>query len=118
MRVILAHLTWHLDFGLCLESMNWLEQKVHFLWAKSPLMIQARYIRQICRKIGFESAIGAGLTESWSSMKLVERRVGLGGPCGLGHWDQFCVPWGQRLLFTASCDFHQRPNLFSPLGPY
>jgi hypothetical protein len=85
MRVILAHLTWHFNFRLCLESMNWLNQKVHFLWAKSSLMIQARYIRQICRKIGFKSAISAGLTESGSSVKLVERRVRLGGPCGLGH---------------------------------
>lgn len=45
MRVILAHLTWHFDFELCPESMDWLDQKVHFLWVKSPLLVKARYIR-------------------------------------------------------------------------
>ncbi|EMD61120.1 hypothetical protein GGP41_010023 [Bipolaris sorokiniana] len=45
MRVILASLTWHFDFELCPESANWLDQKVHFLWAKDPLLVKARYIR-------------------------------------------------------------------------
>ena len=44
MRVILAHLTWHFNFELCPESAKWLDQKVHFLWAKSPLMVKARPI--------------------------------------------------------------------------
>ncbi|KAJ4338056.1 hypothetical protein N0V87_004203 [Didymella glomerata] len=45
MRVILAHLTWHFDFELCPEGANWLDQKVHFLWVKAPLMVKARNIR-------------------------------------------------------------------------
>ncbi|KAF2999895.1 hypothetical protein E8E13_008449 [Curvularia kusanoi] len=45
MRVILAHLTWHFDFELCPESLNWIDQEVHFLWDKSPLLVKARCIR-------------------------------------------------------------------------
>lgn len=45
MRVILAHLTWHFDFELCPESENWLDQKVHFLWVKPPLLVKARYLQ-------------------------------------------------------------------------
>jgi hypothetical protein len=45
MRVILASLIWNFDFELCPISENWLDQKVHFLWAKSPLMVKVAYVR-------------------------------------------------------------------------
>lgn len=45
MRVILAHLTWHFDYELCPESVNWIDQKVYFLWEKPPLMVKARQIQ-------------------------------------------------------------------------
>lgn len=45
MRVILAHLIWHFDFELCPESEGWMDQKVHFLWAKPQLLVKAKYIR-------------------------------------------------------------------------
>lgn len=45
MRAILASLMWHFDFELCRESDDWLNQEVHLLWVKSPLMVKAKYVR-------------------------------------------------------------------------
>lgn len=45
MRILLASIIWNFDFELCPECENWDNQKVHFVWAKPPLLVKARYIR-------------------------------------------------------------------------
>ena len=40
MRLVLARLLWNFDVELCEESSQWMEQKVFFLWEKSPLMVK------------------------------------------------------------------------------
>ncbi|XP_014551167.1 hypothetical protein COCVIDRAFT_42475 [Bipolaris victoriae FI3] len=44
-RTTVAHLIWHFDFELCPESANWIDQKVHMVWVKPPLMVKLKYVR-------------------------------------------------------------------------
>ena len=40
MRLIIAKLLWHFDMELCVESEEWIKQKVYTLWEKPPLMVK------------------------------------------------------------------------------
>lgn len=41
MRLLLAKVLFNLDFELCDESRDWIDQKVYLLWQKKPLMCRA-----------------------------------------------------------------------------
>lgn len=43
MRMIMAHVVLNFDFEeLCPESDNWMDQNVHTLWEKYPLMVRLK----------------------------------------------------------------------------
>lgn len=42
MRLILCKLLFNFDLTLEAESVNWLDQKVYYLWNKPPLMVSLR----------------------------------------------------------------------------
>lgn len=40
MRLVIARLIYNFDMDLCLESQNWIDQKVYLTWEKGALMVQ------------------------------------------------------------------------------
>jgi hypothetical protein len=46
-RMILAKVLWNFDMELCQESLAWLNQEVHVIWEKGPLMIHLSDVRVV-----------------------------------------------------------------------
>lgn len=38
--MIMARVLWNFDMELCPESEDWLNQDVHIIWEKGPLMVR------------------------------------------------------------------------------
>ena len=43
--MMLAKVLWNFDLELCQESLAWLNQDVHVIWEKGPLMIRLADVR-------------------------------------------------------------------------
>lgn len=47
MRLILASLLLHYDLELHSDTGDWLEQDMHIIWDKKPLMVKLRSVKEL-----------------------------------------------------------------------
>lgn len=60
MRLILCKLLFNFDLTLEAESMNWLDQKVYYLWNKPPLMVSLRDRFSSAESLGPRESVAEG----------------------------------------------------------
>lgn len=45
-RVLLAYVLWHFDVSLVDPNFRWLDQDVHELWVKNPLLVRLEPVQR------------------------------------------------------------------------